>query len=46
MVYSGHAEDLSILPELTGATWVEKPATAEVLRKALMGLRSRTKAFA
>jgi DNA-binding response OmpR family regulator len=46
LVYSGHAEDLSILPELAGATWVSKPATAEGLLQALTGLRSRAKAFA
>ena len=38
VVYSGHAEDLNTLPELASATWVEKPATAEVLLEALAGL--------
>ncbi len=39
LVYSGFAEDLNTRPELASATWVEKPATADVLLKALSGLR-------
>ena len=41
VVYSGHIEDLNTFPELATATWVEKPATAEVLLRAVAGLRSK-----
>ena len=44
IVYSGHAEDQNALPELVSATWVEKPATAEALLRALTGLRNRAMA--
>jgi CheY-like chemotaxis protein len=40
LVYSGHAEDLNNLPKLADVTWVEKPAAAEVLLRALAGLPS------
>jgi CheY-like chemotaxis protein len=40
IVYSGHAEDLNTCLACEGMTWVEKPATAETLLKALAGLRS------
>jgi hypothetical protein len=46
LVYSGHAEDLNNLPELASATWVEKPATAQVLLKTLADLRSKISAGA
>ncbi len=46
LVYSGHAEDLNNLPELASATWVEKPATAQVLLKTLADLRSKRPAGA
>jgi DNA-binding response OmpR family regulator len=46
LVYSGYAQDLSVPRELTNATWVEKPATAEGLLKALAGLRTQAMAFA
>jgi DNA-binding response OmpR family regulator len=46
LVYSGYAQDLSVLRELTNATWVEKPATAEVLLQALAGLRSGARSYA
>ncbi len=39
LVYSGFAGDLNTLPELAHVTWVEKPAMADVLLKALSGLR-------
>ncbi len=39
LVYSGFAEDLNTLPELASATWVEKPARADVLVNTLSGLR-------
>ena len=38
LVYSGLAEDMNALPELASASWVEKPATAQVLLQALAGL--------
>lgn len=41
LVYSGHAEDQNTLSELTSALWVEKPAKAEVLLKALVGLQQK-----
>jgi DNA-binding response OmpR family regulator len=44
IIYSGHAEDQNALPELVSATWVEKPATAEILLRALTGLRNRAMA--
>jgi DNA-binding response OmpR family regulator len=46
LVYSGLAEDMNALPELAQATWVEKPATAEVLLKALAGLRCSARSHA
>ena len=42
VVYSGHAEDLNGFPELAGVIWVEKPATAEQLVKAVSSLRLRS----
>jgi DNA-binding response OmpR family regulator len=44
LVYSGLAEDMNALPELASATWVEKPATTQVLLQALAGLRNRVAA--
>jgi DNA-binding response OmpR family regulator len=40
IVYSGHAEDQNIIPASEDVTWVEKPATAEALLRALADLRS------
>ena len=44
LVYSGIAEDMNALPELARATWIEKPATAQVLLHALAGLAGRATA--
>ena len=44
LVYSGRAEDRNNLSELASATWVEKPATTEVLLQAVAALRGRTAA--
>ena len=44
LVYSGHRGDLNTLPELECATWVEKPAAANVLINTLEGLGPRTAA--
>ena len=44
LVYSGLAEDMNALPEPASATWVEKPATTQVLLQALAGLRNRVAA--
>ena len=44
LVYSGHPEDWNTLSELSSATWVEKPATGEVLLQALAGLKRRASA--
>jgi DNA-binding response OmpR family regulator len=41
LIYSGHREDFNTLPEIASATWIEKPATTEVLLQALGGLSSR-----
>jgi DNA-binding response OmpR family regulator len=46
LVYSGHREDLNTLPELASAAWVEKPATAEMILKAVAGLGPRVGASA
>ena len=35
LIYSGHREDFNTLPEIASATWIEKPATTEVLLQAL-----------
>lgn len=40
IVYSGHVEDRNILPASEDVTWVEKPATAEALLRALADLRN------
>ena len=41
LVYSGHAEDRNTLSELASAIWVEKPATAQTLLRALGHLRTK-----
>ena len=46
LVYSGHAQDQTTLPALSHVTWVEKPATAQVLLTALGSLRAKDTATA
>lgn len=41
VVYSGHSSDRNTLPELAGATWVEKPAPVEVILQSLMAMKAK-----
>lgn len=41
LIYSGRADDVNRPPELANVTWVEKPATAQNLLKALGHLRAQ-----
>lgn len=40
LIYSGHAEDVNRLPGLASVNWIEKPATAQVLVRALAQLKT------
>ncbi len=44
VVYSGHPGDRNTLPELAGATWVEKPAPVEMILQALMDMKAKRSA--